>query len=58
MSITATGVLPISLGGVSLQIDPLLLNGSTAFGDQLPFNLDPNSGNTIGISKYHSIGVQ
>ncbi|KAI0769966.1 alcohol oxidase [Fomes fomentarius] len=44
------GTMPISLGGVSLSIDSLLLNGSKVFGDQLPFNLDSNSGNTVGIS--------
>ena len=47
-----TGPLAISLGGVTLPADPLLLNASSTFGDQLPFNLDPNSGDVVGLSKF------
>ena len=47
-----TGTLPISVGGVPLAIDDMVLDGAREFEGRFPFNSDPNSGDTIGICVY------
>ncbi|KAI0712253.1 alcohol oxidase [Earliella scabrosa] len=42
------GILPISVQGFPLAIDPFMFDGAQEL-DGLPFNLDCNSGDTIGI---------
>ena len=44
------GVVDISVPGVSLAIDPRGLNASQELPQEFPFNLDYNSGDTIGFS--------
>ncbi|KAI0712308.1 alcohol oxidase [Earliella scabrosa] len=45
----ANGTLPISVGGVPLAIDDMVLDGARELEERFPFNSDPNSGDTIGI---------
>ena len=47
-----TGTLPISVGGVPLAIDDMVLDGARELEERFPFNSDPNSGDTIGIGVY------
>ena len=42
----------MSLGGVSAEIDSKFLATTEQFSDEFPFNLDMNSGNTLGIGQY------
>ncbi|RPD62463.1 alcohol oxidase [Lentinus tigrinus ALCF2SS1-7] len=48
-SIHYNGTVPISVAGFPLTTDPRVINTTTQLPDQFPFNLDYNSGNTIGI---------
>ena len=45
------GELPVSLPGFPLDLDGRVNATTTAPGSNFPFNLDANSGDTIGISK-------
>ena len=47
----APGVVNISVPGEPLAIDPRGLNASRQLSKEFPFNLDYNSGDTIGFSK-------
>ncbi|KAI0720536.1 alcohol oxidase [Cerioporus squamosus] len=43
------GKMPISVEGYSLPIDSRIVNTTAELSDEFPFNLDMNSGDTIGI---------
>ena len=45
------GVVNISVPGVPLPIDPRGINASQQLSTQFPFNLDYNSGDTIGFGE-------
>lgn len=44
------GPVGVSLAGYALPTDPRVINASLELSAEFPFNLDANSGNTIGIS--------
>ena len=44
-----SGPLGISLPGVGRPTDDLVLNATAQLSDEFPFNLDFNSGDTIGV---------
>ncbi|RDX53362.1 alcohol oxidase [Lentinus brumalis] len=48
-SVHHNGTVPISVAGFPLPIDSRVINTTAQLPDQFPFNLDYNSGDTIGI---------
>ena len=46
------GVVDISVPGQSLALDSIALSASSQLPAQFPFNLDYNSGDTIGFSEF------
>ena len=51
MVMVILGVVDISVPGQSLALDSIALSASLQLPTQVPFNLDYNSGDTIGFSK-------
>ena len=43
--------MPISVEGLPLEIDPRITSTTQELAEQFPFNLDYNSGDTIGFGK-------
>ena len=46
--------MDISVPGEPLALDPIALSASAQLPEQFPFNLDYNSGDTIGFSEFSS----
>ncbi|KAM5534951.1 hypothetical protein V8D89_011324 [Ganoderma adspersum] len=49
-AIHKNGVVPLSLEGCPLEISPRVMNTTQELPGQFPFNLDYNSGDTVGFS--------
>ena len=52
IDVCSLGTVDISVPGEPLALDPIALSASAQLPEQFPFNLDYNSGDTIGFSEF------